>query len=261
MPDQVLGVDPDKLFLADREADDRDVRRLDALVGEFLIEGHVGVAVDRGNDRGLLAGAAEFLDLGNLGLPVGEAEGRVILANVGVGDTLGMKKGADDLVAGARIDIVRPFEHPALDAAAARAHQIFDRRHGFVARHRAAVEDVVRGFLAFIFEGIEQEAVQLLEDRQHRFARYRGPAAEDRGHLVLGDKLARLFREKRPVGCGIDHDRLDLLAEQSAMGVQLVDLHQHEVFEDGLADRHRARQRMQDADLDRILSPGGADRG
>ena len=46
MADQRLGVDAGKLFLADREGDDGDVRGLDSLVAQFLVEGHVGVAVD-----------------------------------------------------------------------------------------------------------------------------------------------------------------------------------------------------------------------
>jgi hypothetical protein len=46
VPDQVLGVDAGELLLTHRIADGRDVGRLDALVGELLVERHVGVAVD-----------------------------------------------------------------------------------------------------------------------------------------------------------------------------------------------------------------------
>ena len=38
MADQVLGVDAGQLFLADREGDDRDVGRLDAGIGQLLVE-------------------------------------------------------------------------------------------------------------------------------------------------------------------------------------------------------------------------------
>jgi hypothetical protein len=55
-----------EFFLADREGDDRDVLGLDALVAEFLVERHVGVAVDGRDDGGLLAGRAELLDVGTI---------------------------------------------------------------------------------------------------------------------------------------------------------------------------------------------------
>src|SRR5262249_12709153 len=66
-------------------------------------------------------------------------------------------------------------------------------------------------------------------------------------------QLTRLLGEQRPVRRGIDHHRLELLAEQAALLVLLVDEHQHHVFQRGLADRHGAGQRMQDADLDGVL--------
>ena len=162
---------------------------------------------------------------------------------------------ADDLVAGARIDVIGALQHEAFDAAALRAHQIFDRRNRLVVRHRAAVEDVVGGFFALVFQRIEQEAVEFLEHRQHRLAADRSPAAEHRGDVVLADEFARLLGEQRPVGGGVDHDRLDLLAEQAAAGVDLGHLHQHQILQDRLADRHRSREGMQDADLDRVFSP------
>ena len=51
---------------------------LDALVAEFLVEGHVGVAVDGRDHGGLLAGRAELLDVGHDRLPVGMTERRVV---------------------------------------------------------------------------------------------------------------------------------------------------------------------------------------
>ena len=75
--------------------------------------------------------------------------------------------------------------------------------------------------------------------------------------LVLGDQLARLLGEQRPVGGRIDDDGLELLAEQAALLVLLVDQHQHHVLQRRLADRHGAGERMEDADLDRVLGLGG----
>ena len=43
-----------------------------------------------------------------------------------------------------------------------------------------------------------------------------------------------------------------LRAEHAALGVDLLDRHQRDVLERRLADGHRARQRVQDADLDRL---------
>ena len=118
MADERLGVEAGELFLADRERDDRNVGRLDALVAELLVERHVGVAVDRRDHRRLLAGRAERLDLRHFGLPVGEAERRVVDHDVLVRDALQLQIGGEDLVGRARIDVVGAFEHPALHRAA-----------------------------------------------------------------------------------------------------------------------------------------------
>ena len=89
--DQRRGVETGQFFLADREGDDRDVFGLDALVAEFLVERHVGVAVDGRDDGGLLAGRAEFLDVGDVGLPVGMTERRVVDHDVFGRDALGLE--------------------------------------------------------------------------------------------------------------------------------------------------------------------------
>ena len=70
-------------------------------------------------------------------------------------------------------------------------------------------------------------------------------------HLSTDRRLPRLLGEQRPVGGRIDHHRFQLLAEHAALGVLLLDQHQHDVLQRGLADRHGAGQRVQDADLDR----------
>ena len=155
------------------------------------------------------------------------------------------------------IDVVGAFQHPALHRAAIGAHQIIDGGDRLLVRRGAGVEHVALRFLAFILHGVEQDRIELLEHRQHGFARHRSPAAEDDRDFVLGDEFARLFGEQRPVGGGIDDHRFKLLAEHAAFLVLLVDEHQHHVFQRRLADRHRARQRMENADLDRILGLGG----
>ena len=46
MADQRGGVETGQFLFADGERDDGNVFGLDALVGQFLVERHVGVAVD-----------------------------------------------------------------------------------------------------------------------------------------------------------------------------------------------------------------------
>ncbi|EGE57975.1 hypothetical protein RHECNPAF_3500024 [Rhizobium etli CNPAF512] len=255
MADQRLGVEAGQLFFADREGDDRDVGCLDALIAEFLVKRHVGIAVDGGDDGGLLAGRAEFLDLGDFRLPVGEAEGRVVDENVFLRNALGFEIGRKDLVGRTGIDVVGAFEHEALHALG--LHQVIDGRDRLLVRRRTCIEDVARGFLAFILHGVEKQRVQLFEDREDGFARGRRPATEHGGDLVLFDQLARLFGKERPVGSRIDDDGFQLLAEKAALLVLLVDEHQHGVFQRGFGNRHRAGERMQHADLDGIV---GSDR-
>ena len=163
-------------------------------------------------------------------------------------DALRLEVGLEDLVGGARIDVVGAGQHPALHLLF--LHQVVDGGDRLLVRRGAGVEHVALALLALVLHGIEQDVVQLLEHRQHGLARHRGPAAEHGGDLVLGDQLARLFGEQRPVRGGIDHDGLELLAEHAALLVLLVDQHQHDVLQRGLADRHGAGERMQNADLD-----------
>src|SRR5579883_3635240 len=82
---------------------------------------------------------------------------------------------------------------------------------------RTGIKHVALSLFSFELNGIEQDAVELLEHRQHRFARHRGPAAEHNRDLVLADQLAGLFRKERPVRCRINHHRLEFLAEEAAL--------------------------------------------
>ena len=248
MSDERLGVEARQLFLADGEGHHRDVLRRDLLVAELLVERHVRVAVDGRDDRGLLAGRAEPLDVGDARLPVRVAERRVVDRDVRGGDALGFEVRLEDLVRGARIHVVGAFEHPALHAHF--VHQVVDRRNRLLVRRGAGVDHVLGRLFALVLHRVEEQAVVLLEHRQHRFPGHRRPAAEDDRDLVLLEQLARLLREERPVRGRIDDDRLELPAEQPALLVLLVDEHQDRILERRLADGHRARQRVQHADLD-----------
>ena len=165
---------------------------------------------------------------------------------------LRLQERAQDLVGRARIDVVGAEQHEALGAAAFLAHQVLDGGNRLLVRRGAGVEHVLRQLFAFVLHRVEQQAVQFLEHRQHRLARHRGPAAEHDRDLVLRDQLARLLGEQRPVRRRVDDHGLELLAQHAALGVDLVDRHQRDVLQHRLADRHRAGQRVQHADLDRV---------
>jgi len=104
---------------------------------------------------------------------------------------------------------------------------------------------------------IEQDIVQFLEHGQNGLAADRGPTAENCCDLVLRDELSRFFREEGPVRRGVHNDRFELAPKQAALLVLLLDEHEHDIFEGGFADRHRARKRMQNADLDCFLREYG----
>ena len=222
-----------------------------ALVAELLVERHVRVAVDRRDHGGLLPRRAELLDVGHDRLPVGMPERRVVDHDVLGRNPLRLQVRLEDLVRGARIDVVRPRQHPALHPFL--VHQVVDRRDRLLVRRRAGIEDVALALLPLVLHRVEEDRVQLLEDRQHRLAADARPAAEDHVHALVGDEIARLLGEERPVRRRVDHDRLELLAQHPALRVLLLDQHQHDVLQRRLGDRHRPRERVQDADLDRVL--------
>ena len=186
------------------------------------------------------------------------AEGRVDLLDVLLVHLLRLEERAQDLVGRARVDVVGAQQEEAGRAAAFLGHEIFDGGDRLLVGRGAGVEHVLRQLLALVLHRVEEQPVQLLEDGQHRLARDRGPAAEHGRDLLLGEQLARLLGEERPVRGRIDDDRLDLAAEHASLGVDLIDGHQRDVLQDRLGDGHRAGQRMQDADLDGVGGLGQA---
>jgi hypothetical protein len=89
---------------------------------------------------------------------------------------------------------------------------------------------------------------EILFDVQHRLAGGRGPAAHDRGDLVVDQKLLGLFGEGRPVRGAVFLNDLDLAAEHAAHCVDLLNGELFGLDRSGFRDRHRARCRVQDAD-------------
>jgi hypothetical protein len=165
-----------------------------------------------------------------------------------------MQEGAKDLVGGARIHVVRAQQEEALRRAAVLAHQVLHRRDRLLVRRGAGIEDVWRHLFTFVLNRVEQQAVQLLKHRQHGFARYRRPAAEDHRHLILADELTGFLGKQRPVRRRVNHHRLQFLAQHAAFGVDLINRHQGNVFQRRLGDRHRAGQRVHNSHFDGIGS-------
>src|SRR2546425_1872683 len=256
--DQRGGIHAAQLVLGHAVRHDRRVLASQTLIGELLVEGHVAVAVDR-REHARAAARGEALDLADDRLVVLVAERRVLLLDVRGRHALGDQERAEDLVRRAREHVVRAEQVELLVAAALLRHQVLGAGDELLVRARAGVEDVLAALLAFVLHGVEEQAVVVLEDRQHRFAADRGPAAEDDRDLVLEEELLGLFREQVPVGGGVDDDRLDLAAHHAALGVDLVDRHQHDVAQRDFADRHRAGERVEDADLDWLLALSGDD--
>ncbi|MNO42855.1 hypothetical protein D3C76_330560 [compost metagenome] len=138
---QWFGIDAAQFFFTDRERYHRHVGGFQTLVGQLFIERHVGVAVDRRDDRSLATGG-EFFDVGDDGLIVAVTERRVDLFDVLVGHAFGVQERTQDLVGGARVDVVGAEQEVALGAAAFFTHQIFNRRDRLLVRRSAGVEDV-----------------------------------------------------------------------------------------------------------------------
>ena len=248
----------EQFAVADRERHHRKGVGVHLLGDQLPVEMRVGVSVDGRYHRGPFSFRTESLDpcddLAPVGMPERRVDRRDILGCYAfVGEI-----GAQDLVGGPRIDIVGAEQNPPANLAAILAHQVADRRNRLLAWRSAGVENVSRAFFALILHGIEQQAVQLLEDRKNRLSGHGGPAAEYDRDLLLREQLARLFGEGVPVRRRIDDDRLQLLAEQPAFFVLIRDHHQDRVLQHGLADGHGAGQGMQNADLDGVF--GGVSR-
>ena len=163
-----------------------------------------------------------------------------------------------DQVGGLRVDVVGAQEVELLHAL---RQEVVDRRGGLLVDRFGGVGDVLGLFFTLVLDGVEEEAVVLLIDREDGLAGHRGPAAERHRDLVLFQQLLSLFGEERPVRGAVDDDRLDLLAEDAALGVDLVEGEEQDVAEGGLRDRHRSRQRVEHANLDGFFRPGGRNEG
>ena len=88
-------------------------------------------------------------------------EWRVVDHDVVRGYAFGLQIGFENLVGGARIDVVGARQHPAFDLLF--LHEIVDRRNGLLVRCGAGVEDVALALFTFVLHRIEQDRIQFLE--------------------------------------------------------------------------------------------------
>src|SRR5258705_10700920 len=226
-----------------RDRQQRLLGEVDAGRLELLVEGDVRTADHVGENH---VGLGQ-LDLVDHRIELGAAERVIFLA-----DDLALQHVLDvlarDLVRGARPDVVRADEEKRL-----RALLLGDpvqAGENLLGCFLTAVDDVL-GLLETFLEGrIIEHAVVLLDDRQHRLARCRGPAAHDRRDLVVDKQLLRFFRKCRPVAGAVFLDELDLASEHAAGGVDLFDGELFGLDRTGFRNRHRAGGRVQDADGD-----------
>ena len=63
-------------------------------------------------------------------------------------------------------------------------------------------------------------------------------------------ELFGFLGEEGPVGSAVNDDGLDLLAEDAALGVDLVEGEEQHIAQRGFADSHGAAEGMEDADFD-----------
>ncbi|MPM04511.1 hypothetical protein SDC9_50789 [bioreactor metagenome] len=255
--DERLGVEPLEVSLDRIECQNRHVEGADALVDELAEEVGDRVADHGKHDDRLAAGlVGEIADLVDQRLEVREAKRNVFLTPRAFLDALRFPIALELLVDRARPDIVGTKHEEALRRTALLAHQVFDGGQHRRGRRRVQIDDVLRVFLALEMQRVIQQRIVLLDHRQHRFAAHRGPAPEGHGDLFLLDQLFAELGIERPVGARIGDHRLDHLAENAALGVDLVGRHLDDVVQAPLDIRHRARGREQAAELHGVAARG-----
>ena len=119
----------------------------------------------------------------------------------------------------------------------------FDAGQDLLVWRGTRVDDVLRRFVAFILDRVEQQAIVVFERGQHVLAAHGGPAAEDGDDLVLEEQLLGQFGEfAGEVRGRIFHDRHDLLAENAAGRIDFFNGHEFDVLQRGFADGHGSGQ-------------------
>src|SRR5262245_50574936 len=98
----------------------------------------------------------------------------------------------------------------------------------------------MRAFFTLVLHGVEQEAVQFLENRKHGLAGGGGPAAEYNRDLFLREQVPGLCRKEAPIRRGINNFRLQFSSEKASFLVLVGYHHENSVLKYRLADCHGA---------------------
>ena len=240
----VVRADALDLLLGDGHRHDRHGRSVQPDAVVLAEEGDVGVTVE-GVEHRVRPGT---LDAVGHGGEVGGAQRGVVLADdlhvVFLGVLL------DDEVRGAGEDVVGAEQEERLRALL--LPQVVQCGDDLLVGGGTGVEDVVGRFQPLVLHRVEQQRVVALEDRQHRLAGRRGPAAEDGGDAFLLDQSLGTLGEGGGFGRTVLLLDLEFLAEHTAVVVDLLDRHLQGLVDGGLADGHGAGQRVDQADLDRV---------
>mmetsp|Transcript_27187 Transcript_27187/g.49637 ORF Transcript_27187/g.49637 Transcript_27187/m.49637 type:complete len:545 (+) Transcript_27187:1301-2935(+) len=253
---EVGSVQPSQLFFANRERHNRNVVRRNASRRQFFVEADVRVTVDGGDHANFFAVRAQRHNVSDDLGPVRVPKWGVVHENVVIRDTFALQIRLKDVVGRAWIDIVGAQEGKFLNTQL--VQEVVGCRDRLLVWRCTGVKHVFGALFAFVLNRVEQQAVQLFDHWQHRFTRHGGPVAEDHIHFMHGQKLTRFFCKQWPVRCRVNHNCFQLFAQQAALGVLLVDQHQHGVFQRGLRNRHRARERVQHTHFDGVFVGHGS---
>ena len=104
---QRFGVDTAQFLFSHGEGHHRHVGGFHRLVRQLFIERYVRIAVDGGDHR-RFATRREFLDVGDDGLVVAVTKRGIDLFDILIRDAFRVQERTQDLVGGARIDVVGP---------------------------------------------------------------------------------------------------------------------------------------------------------
>ena len=228
MANKVRCVEARKLFFTNRESNNRNVVCRNTSSRQFFVKADVRITVDRGNHANLLAVFAQCDNVCNNRGPVRVTEGCVVYEDVVGRDAFSFKIGFKDVVGCPWVDIVGAQKREFLNTQLIK--EVVRGRDRLLVGGGTGVEHVLRAFFTFVLNRIEQQAVQLFDNRQNRFPRNRCPIAEDHVHIMNRQKLACFFSKERPVRRRVNNNCFYLAIQYTTGGVLLFDQHQHRVF-------------------------------
>ncbi len=210
-----------------------------ASIFDGLIKTQIGIAINGGDDGAPSAGAKPFQHF-DLLRPIMMPKGHIKLRQAINRKSLGFQKRAQKTVGCTGIDIVGADEEEPAEGAAGRGHQIVECGNGLLVWCVTQIKHVRRLLFTLILQGIEQQRVGCFDNRNNGFAGGGGPAAENRGHVMILHHGLRHIAVKRWIRGRIEHGWFEGAAEQAASCVNPLHLHQNHIAQRGFVQRHGA---------------------